>query len=118
MRWSAIAALAAGITVLAGCGGQGYHQTVHGQFVAVGGPAPGSYPLPCTIIARAAGGQTFTATAGRSGRFTLSLPPGGYRVTGRSPRIQSGQMICAAMHELHVSRHQPVRHITVVCSIY
>jgi len=97
--------LAAGIAVLAGCGGNpGYHQTVPGRFVRAGGPAPGSpVPLSGTITARTATGETFTATAGRVGRFTLSLPPGTYRVTGRSPVMRSGQMICAATMELHVS---------------
>lgn len=119
MRWNAIAVLAVGLAGLAGCGGNpGYHQTVPGTFVRVGGPAPGSpVPLPGTITARTATGQTFTATAGRDGRFTLSLPPGTYRVTGRSPLMQSGQMTCAATAELHVSRGQPAGPVTVVCSI-
>jgi hypothetical protein len=108
-----------GTAVLAGCGGNpGYHQTVPGKFVRVGGPAPGSpFPLPGTITARAATGEMFTAAVGRDGRFKLSLPPGTYRVTGRSPLMQSGQMICAATHGLHVSRGQPARAVTVVCSI-
>jgi hypothetical protein len=119
VRWNAIAVLAVCIAVLAACGGnQGYHQTVPGTFVRVGGPAPGSpVPLPGTITGRAATGETFTATAGQDGRFTLSLPPGTYRVTGRSPLMQSGQMICAATAELHVSRGQPARPVSVVCSI-
>jgi hypothetical protein len=119
VRWKAIAVLAVGITVLTGCGGSpGYRQTVPGTFVRVGGPAPGSpFPLPGTITARAATGQTFTATAGQDGRFKLSLPPGTYRVTGRSPLMQSGQMICAATAELHVTRGRPARPVTVVCSI-
>ena len=114
-----MAVLAAGIAALIGCGGNpGYHQTVPGKFVRVGGPAPGSpFPLPGTITARAATGETFTATANRDGRFKLSLPPGSYRVTGRSPLIQSGQAICGATRELHVSRGQPPRPVTVVCSI-
>ena len=118
MRWSAIV-LAVSIAVLAGCGGNpGYHQTVPGRFVRVGGPAPGSpVPLAGTITARTATGETFTATAGRDGRFKLSLPPGTYRVTGRSPLMQSGQMICAATAVLHVSRGQPARPVIVVCSI-
>jgi hypothetical protein len=108
-----------GIAVLVGCGGNpGYHQAVSGTFVRVGGPAPGSpFPLPGTITARAATGGTFTATVGRDGRFKLSLPPGAYRVTGRSPLMQSGQMICAATAELRVSRGKPARPVTVVCSI-
>lgn len=118
MRWIAVAVLAVGIAVLAGCGNPAYHQTVPGKFVRVGGPAPGSpFPLPGTITARAATGETFTATAGRDGRFMLSLPPGTYRVTGRSPLMQSGQMTCAAMDEVRISRGQPARPVTVVCSI-
>jgi hypothetical protein len=119
VRWTAIALLLVGIAVLASCSGDpGYHQTVPGKFVRVGGPAPGSpFPLPGTITARAATGETFTATAGRDGRFDLSLPPGTYRVTGRSPLIQSGQVTCAATRELHVSRGQAARPVTVVCSI-
>jgi len=119
VRRNAIAVLAVCITVLAACGGNhGHHQTVPGTFVRVGGPAPGSpVPLPGTITARAATGETFTATAGQDGRFKLSLPPGTYRVTGRSPLMQSGQMICAATAELHVSRGQPARPVSVVCSI-
>jgi len=120
VKWSTFAVLAAGIAVLLGCDANpGYHQTVAGEFVRVGGPPPGSpYPLPGTITARAASGGTLTAKAGRDGRFTLSLPPGSYRVTGRSPRIQSGQTICAAARELHVSRGRSAHHVTVVCSIH
>jgi hypothetical protein len=108
-----------GIAVLASCGGSaGYHQTVPGTFVRVGGPAPGSpVPLPGTITARAATGETFTARAGRNGRFTLSLPAGAYRVTGRSRLMQSGQMVCVATAELHVLRGNPAASVTVVCSI-
>jgi len=105
--------------MLAGCGGNpGGRQTVRGTFVRVGGPAPGSpVPLPGTITARAVTGRTFPATAGRNGRFTLSLPPGRYHVTGRSPLMQSGQMICAATAELHVTRGKVTRPVAVVCSI-
>jgi len=111
--------LAVAIVVLAGCGGNpGYHQTVPGTFVRVGGPAPGSpFPLPGTITARAVTGETFTAKTGLDGRFKLSLPPGSYRVTGRSPLMQSGHMMCAATAQLHVSRGQPARSVTVICSI-
>ena len=92
MSWNTFAVLVVGIAGLAGCGGNpGYRQTVQGTFVRVGGPAPGSpFPLPGTITARAVTGETFTATAGRDGRFKLSLPRGTSRVTGRSPLMQSG----------------------------
>ena len=108
-----------GSWVLAGCSARpSDEQTVHGRFVRVGGPAPGSpVPLPGSITARARNGQSFTSTAGRTGRFTLSLPPGSYRVTGRSPLMQSGQMICAATRQLHVIHGKAARPVTVVCSI-
>ena len=122
MRWNAIAALAAlaaGTLVIGGCGGSpGHRQTVPGTFVRVGGPAPGSpVPLPGTITARAATGETFTATVGRNGRFTLSLPRGSYRGTGRGRLLQSRKMGGAATAELHVIRGKPARPVTVVCSI-
>ena len=120
MSRNAVAVLTVGITVLVGCGGgPGGQQGVPGTFVRVGGPAPGSpVPLPGTVTARTATGQTFTATADRNGRFTLSLPPGSYQVTGRSPLIESGQATCAATAELRVTRGKPAVPVTVVCSIY
>jgi hypothetical protein len=118
MRRNVCAVLALIIAVLAGCSTGGYQQNLTGKFVQVGGPAPGlPVPLPGTITARAATGQTFTATAGNNGRFKLSLPPGTYRVTGRSPLMQSGQMICPATAALRVIRGKPAHHVTVVCSI-
>lgn len=119
MRNSIIAVAAVGIAALAGCGGSpGYRQAVPGKFVRIGGPAPGSpVPLPGTITARPAAGQAVTARVGQDGRFTLSLPPGIYRVTGRSALMQSGQMICTATAQVHVSRGKPARPVTVVCSI-
>lgn len=93
-------------------------QVVTGKFVRVGGPPPGSpFPLPGTITAWAVTGQTFTATANRNERFTLLLPPGPYHVTGRSPLMQSGQMICGATTGLRVARGKAPGRVTVVCSI-
>ena len=89
----AITVLVVAFAVLAGCGGgPGHHQAVPGKFVRVGGPPPGApVPLPGTITARAATGGTFTATAGKDGRFTLSLPPGTYRVTGAARSCSPGR---------------------------
>ncbi len=119
MSRKAVAVLTAGIVVLAGCSGSpGHQQAVPGTFVRVGGPAPGSpVALPGTITARGVTGQTFTATAGQNGHFTLSLPPGSYRVTGRSPLIQSGPMGCAATAELRVTRGRSAGPVTVVCLV-
>lgn len=119
MRQNCIAVILAGIAVLTSCSTSvGYQQNVTGRFVRVGGPAPGlPFPLPGAITARSASGQTFTATAGSNGRFKLLLPPGRYHVTGRSPLMQSGQMICDATARLRVTRAKPPRPVTVVCSI-
>jgi hypothetical protein len=108
-----------GIAVLTSCGTSiGYQQNATGKSERVGGPAPGlAVPLPGTITARSASGQTFTATAAANGRFKLLLPPGRYHVTGRSPQIQSGQMICDATAGLRVTRDKPPRPVIVVCSI-
>lgn len=104
---------------LVGCGGNpSYRQTVPGTFERVGGLAPGApHPLPGTITARTTTGETFTATADDKGHFKLSLPPGSYRVTGRSPLVQSGQMVCAASAELRVTHRPSSGTVTVVCSI-
>lgn len=125
MRHNALAVLTVAIVVLAGCagsaGGAGspaYQQAVSGTFMRVGGPAPGSpVPLPGTITARAATGQTFTAPAGQNGRFTLSLPPGSYHVSGRSPLMQSGQTACPATAELRVTQGKPAGPVSVVCLV-
>jgi hypothetical protein len=119
MRRIFAAVLAAGLAVLAGCtGSPASERTVTGTFVRVGGPPPGApFPLPGTITARSATGAMFTATTGSSGRFKLSLPPGTYHVTGRSPLMQSGQMVCFATKELRVSANAPAGSVTVVCSI-
>lgn len=122
MSRNAVLVLTVGAAVLAGCSGcsgsPGYQQAVPGTFVRVGGPAPGSpVALPGTITARAVTGQTFSATAGQNGRFILSLPPGSYRLTGRSPLMQSGQMTCPATAELRVTRGKSAKPVTVVCSI-
>ena len=119
----AIAAAVASVSILGGCSGQsGPHQTVTGLLVRVGGPLPGSpVPLPGTVVAQNAAGGQFTTTTGKDGRFQLSLPPGAYRLTGRSPQMmgdgQQALWLCRAERTGHVTRHKPVHNIWVVCSI-
>jgi hypothetical protein len=119
MNRRVVAVLVAGMAVLVGCAGSpAGQQAVSGTFMRVGGPAPGSpVPLPGTITARAATGQTFTASAGQNGRFTLSLPPGRYHVTGRSPLMQSGQTACSAEEELQVTSGKSAGPVSVVCLV-
>ena len=116
-----IAAAVASVSILVGCSGQsGPHHTVTGLLVRVGGPAPGSpVPLPGTVVAWNAAGEQFTNTTGKNGRFQLSLPPGTYRLTGHSPQVMGDgqQLLCGAAQTVHVTRHEPVHNIWVVCSI-
>ena len=84
----------------------------------VGGPAPGSaVPLPGRVEAREANGNVFSVMVGRHGRFRLSLPLGTYRITGHSPRIQDGKMLCSAAKRVHVTNANAAAGIQVVCSI-
>jgi len=80
--------------------------TVTGVLVSAGGPAPGApVPLPGQVVAVSTDGSRHTATAGRSGRYRLSLPPGTYRLTGHSPMVRSEgtEMLCTGAHAIHVT---------------
>jgi hypothetical protein len=67
--------------------------TVTGRFVREGGPLrPGgqqpAVPLAGTITFRAASGAWLRRVrVGKSGRFSVALPPGRFTVSGRSPAI-------------------------------
>ncbi len=93
---------------------------VSGVFVMVGGPAPGvRLPLPGRIVATNTPGRRFTGTAGKSGHFTMWLPPGTYHLTGHSPRVQAGhhEMRCAAAHPVRARAGSPAPRVEVVCSV-
>lgn len=93
---------------------------VPGVLVMVGGPAPGvRLPLPGRIVATNTAGRRFAGTVGRSGRFTMWLPPGTYRLTGHSPRAQAGgqEMRCAAAQPVRARVGRPTPRVEVVCSV-
>jgi hypothetical protein len=91
---------------------------VTGTLLRVGGPAPGApAPLTGTVTAADGAGGHFTATAGRDGRFRLSLPPGTYRLTGHSPLIDSGAGLCTASRPAYVTRGKPVPPVRVICPV-
>jgi hypothetical protein len=92
--------------------------TVVGQFIRVGGPAPGSpVPLPGVVVTADSGGTRHEVAVGRNGWFRLSLPAGHYRLTGYSPLIGSGKVGCRAEHVIRVAAGKTTRHVTVTCSI-
>lgn len=117
-----VVTLLAAVSVIAGCGGGAASRrapgTVSGQFIRVGGPAPGSaVPLPGHVVAVDPAGTRLTVTVGKNGRFRLSLPAGTYRLAGYSPLIGSGQAECTAAHAVRVRTGMTTRGIPVVCSI-
>jgi hypothetical protein len=54
-----------------------------------GGQQPAELPLSGTVTFTAAGHRPVTVKAGSSGAFSAALPPGRYRVSGRSPAIMT-----------------------------
>lgn len=103
-----IAATIVGAASVGGCTGHANaaQGTVSGIFLMVGGPAsiadPNGVrlPLPGHVIAVSTAGERFTVSTGKSGRFTMPLPPGTYHLAGYSPRVHvNGQeMRCGAAH--------------------
>jgi hypothetical protein len=112
--------LAAG-TLLAGCAAATATTapgTVTGQFIRVGGPAPGAaVPLPGHVVAVDSTGARITVNVGSNGRFSLSVPAGTYRLIGYSPLIQSGKARCGAEQPVVVTTDRTTPHVAVICSI-
>ena len=118
--FAALAVLLLAPVTVGGCDSQAGHGIIAGRFVRVGGPPPGSpVPLPGQIVATGGGGSRYTTTAGSNGRYSLSLPPGTYRLTGYSPQVHAGssEVKCSAEHAVRVSAHGRTAGIEVICSI-
>ena len=109
---SRLLACAAAVAVLslAGCGTRGWHDPVRGhgaggrqpaagrvtgQLLLEGGPIrpggrqPGPRPIRGLVTFTTAGHRPVQIRAGRSGVFSVVLPPGRYRVSGRSPAVMT-----------------------------
>jgi hypothetical protein len=94
--------------------------TVTGKFLLEGGPIgpggqqPRNRPIAGSVRFAAATGRATEVRVGKSGTFTVRLPPGRYHVSGRSPSViqvsngadigANGQMISGTKHELPCSR--------------
>ena len=93
-----------------------YHSAVTGQLLISGGPAPGT-PRPSLgeVTARSANGQSFSISVPSSGKFTLQLPAGKYKLTGSSPQFGNGQYKCAALASMTVLKGKSI-HDDVYCS--
>jgi hypothetical protein len=91
--------------------------------VGAGGRQPGERPIPGTILFTAAARhRLITARAGKSGTFTVRLPPGTYQVSGRSPRVMevsngtSRQTPCSQPRSVTVTARHTVK-ITLACIV-
>jgi len=110
-----LAVLLLNAPLLAGCAAAGGHQPAAGRVtgrllmeggaLGPGGRQPGKRPIPGTVTFTAAGRQPVSVQVPKAGTFTVLLPPGRYRVFGRSPRII--QVSNGAKRELPCS--QPLR---------
>jgi hypothetical protein len=103
---------------------------MEGGAIGPGGQQPGERPIPGTVTFTAAGHQPVTAghepvavEVRDSGKFSVWLPPGRYRVAARSPDIQtitgSGKAVeqtCSQPQSVTVSaRHTTT--ITIACIV-
>jgi hypothetical protein len=117
-----IAVSAAGVVVVASCGGSGPAQgSISGHLYMIGGPLPLSgatrSPEPVTGQVVAAGpAGTHSAAVGSDGRYTMHLPPGTYVVRGTSPNFNSGNSSCRGEDKVTVIRDQS-RTVDVYCPV-
>lgn len=93
--------------------GQG---TVTGDFVRVGGPAPGAAVALTGSIRFMSGSRSVTVPVAQNGKFTVRLPAGRYEVKGTSPQIQGGVTSCSRPVVLTVISGQTVQQ-QLVCDI-
>jgi hypothetical protein len=141
MRKSLIVIVAAisAVPLIAACaaaaGHPHSHQTAHdlgtdlglvtGKFERVGGPlGPGGKQPPVvalrgTVTFTAAHQRTALVRVGNSGRFSVRLAPGRYRVTGRTPDIEGPghvEAVCQGPVSLTVSAGHTSA-IKVICAV-
>lgn len=119
---SGVLVLALTITsAMAGCATHhsvlpGHDGTVTGTLM-FGGPVGRIGPVPGQVVAASSASGQFTVTAGDDGRFRLYLPPGSYQLTGHSPKVtlNGAEVVCNAMHPIHVTARTTMRGIRVTC---
>jgi hypothetical protein len=96
---------------------------IEGGPIGRGGQQPGERPIPGTVTFSTAGHRPVQVGVGVSGKFSAWLPPGRYRVAGRSPRIET---VTSSGKDLEQTCSQPLsvtvsaRHataISVVCIV-
>jgi hypothetical protein len=95
--------------------GVGSRVRISGRLEGVGGPAPAA-PRPWSGTVLWTGPTHGRVVVAADGRFALSLPPGRYELTGRSPRYGDGDYLCRARHKLVIAPGVP-GHLDVLCQM-
>lgn len=101
-------------------GSSGTEAIVTGVLTMVGGPAgAAATPVRGTVTLAASStaegtGYGYSVSVLQDGRFTVSVVPGKYTVTGTSPDYFSGTMTCRASDLLDVSARSATQ-VTVTC---
>ena len=108
-KWAGLLVLPLAVLApMTGCSNPG-QGAVTGHLSRVGGPAPGA-PTPMaagTVVADGPGGR-HTVSITPDGRYTLTLPPGTYTLTGSGPEYLDGRTPCAATATVTVKPGQVI----------
>lgn len=83
-----------------------------------GGPGP-VRPVPGQVVAVNSAGAQSQVTVGDDGRFSMSLPPGSYQLSGASPKVtlNGSPVQCGAARPVRITAHRITRSIKVTCSL-
>ncbi len=83
-----------------------------------GGPGP-VRPVPGQVVAVNSAGTQSQVSVEDDGRFSLSLPPGSYQLSGSSPKVtlNGSPVQCSAARPVRITAHRITRGIKVTCSL-
>jgi hypothetical protein len=83
-----------------------------------GGPGP-VRPVPGQVVALNAAGTQSQVAVGDDGRFSMSLPPGSYQLSGSSPKVtlDGSPVQCSATRPVQITAHRITRGIKVTCTL-
>ena len=76
-------------------------------------------PVPGQVVAVNSAGTQSQVTVGDDGRFSMSLPPGSYQLTGHSPKVllNGSAVQCSVARSVQITAHRTTRGIKVTCSL-
>jgi hypothetical protein len=93
-----------------------FNNSVTGQLLITGGPAPGTArPSDGEVTARVVGGGSYSTSVPSSGKFILQLPVGSYILSGASPQFGNGHYHCFAPRTVTILKDKAIQQ-DVFCS--